>query len=85
MPPTVEEILSPPVAIIDQGLSSLDLINSENVLPSINVLMPKAAASIEVPTLRECSEQLYEAMIIDGDAFEYEDNSETTKNVSDSM
>jgi hypothetical protein len=72
MPPTVKEVPSPPVAIIEQGLSTLDLISFRNFLASIDVPMPKAA-SIKVPTLRVCSMQLYESMIIDVDTFKYKD------------
>ena len=62
MPPSVAEIPSPPMAIVEQGLSMLDLIDSDN-LP----------ASIDVPKLGEYSKQLNEATIIDVDAFKYED------------
>ena len=50
------------MAIIEQGLSMLDLIDSDNF-----------PASIDVPKLGEHSKQLNEAAIINVDAFEYED------------
>ena len=62
MPPSVAEIPCPPMAIIEQGLSMLDLIDSNNF-----------PASIDVPKLGEHSKQPNEAVIINVDAFEYED------------
>ena len=73
--PMVEEIPSMPVDVIEQGLSTLDLIKSNYFLASIdipNLPIPRVA-SIDVLTPKECSKWLDEAMIIDVDAFEYED------------
>ena len=50
------------MTIIEQGLSTLDLIDSSDF-----------PADIDVPTPSKCSKQPDEAMIIDVDAFEYED------------
>ena len=72
MPPAVEEIPILPVTIIEQGLSTLDLIDSSKFLAGIDVPVLRAA-SINVPTPRECSKQPDEATIINVDAFEYED------------
>jgi hypothetical protein len=61
-PAAVEEIPILPVTVIEQGLSTFNLINS-NTFPD----------GIDVPTLRECSKQPDEATIINVDALEYED------------
>jgi hypothetical protein len=65
-PPAVEEISIPPVTIIEQGLSTLDLIDSGKFPAGIDLPIPRVA-SIDVPTLRECSKQPNKAAIIDAE------------------
>jgi hypothetical protein len=71
-PPVVEEIPSLPVAIFKQRLFTLDFIDSNN-FPAGTTVPITRVASVDVPTLRECSKEPDDAAIIDVDAFEYKD------------